>query len=73
MLGPLNVDQQGHFMKPAWAEVVPPPPEDISIRILKKLKLCIALDYGREVGWQIGPLSIVPYTGIHKGEYVLNF
>ena len=40
---------------------------------LKKLKLCIALDYGREVGSEIGRFSKFYHTGSHKGEYVLNF
>ena len=54
VLGPVNVDQQGHFVKPAWAAILPQPPEDMAMHNLKKLKLCIALDYGREVGWEIG-------------------
>ena len=62
VFGPMNVDQQGHFTKPAWAEIVPQPSEDMSIQNLKKLKLCIALDYGRDVGWEIGRfLKIVPH------------
>ena len=73
VLGPLLVDQQDHCMKPAWAEVVPQPPEDMSIQNLKKLKLCIALDDGREVGWEIGRFSKLYHTGISKGEYIHNF
>ena len=73
VLGPVNVDQQGHFVKPAWAEIVPQPPEDMAVHNLKNLKLCIALDSGREVGWEIGHFSKLYHTGIHNGEYVLNF
>ena len=40
---------------------------------LKKLKLCIAFDYGRQVGLETGRFSKLYHTGIHKGEYVLNF
>ena len=73
MLGPVNVNQQGHFVKPAWPAILPQPPEDMAMHNLKKLKLCIALDYGREVGWEIGCFSNFYHTGTHKGEYVLNF
>ena len=73
MLGSVNVDHQGHFVKPAWAEIGPQPPEDMAMHNLKKLKLCIAFDYGREVGSEIGRLSEMDHKGIHKGEYVLNF
>ena len=54
VLGPVNVDQQRHFVEPAWAAILPQPPEDMAMHNLKKLKLCIALDYGRKVGWEIG-------------------
>ena len=73
VLGPVNVDQQGHFVKPAWAAILPQPPEDMAMHNLEKLQLCIALDYSREVGWEIGRFSKFYHTGTHKGEYVLNF
>ena len=73
VLGPVKGDQQGHFMKPAWAAILPQPPEDMAMHNLKKLNLCIALDYGREVGWEIGRFSNFYHTSTHKGEYVLNF
>ena len=73
VLGPLNVDQQGHFLKPASAAMLPQPPEDMAMHNLEKLQLCIALDYGREVGWEIGRFSKFYHTGTHKDEYVLNF
>ena len=73
VIGPVNVDQQGHFVKPAWAAILPQAPEDMAMHNLEKLKLCIALDYGREVGWEIGRFSKFYHTGSHKGEYVLNF
>ena len=73
VLGPVNVDQQGRFVKPACAEIVCHPPEGMAMHNLKKFKLCIALDYGRKVGWEIGRCSKLDHTGIRKGEYVLNF
>ena len=73
VLRPMNVDQQGHFVKPAWAAILPQPPEDMTMHNLIKIKLCIALDYGREVGWKIGRFLNFYHTGTHKGEYVLNF
>ena len=63
VLGPVNFDQQGHFVKPAWAAILPHTPEDMAMHNWKKLKLCIALDYGREVGWEIGRFSKFYQTG----------
>ena len=63
VLGPVNVDQHGHFVKPAWAEIVPQPPEDMAKHNLKKLKLCIALDYGREVGRRLAFFQIFTSWG----------
>ena len=34
VVGPLHGDRKGHFIKPAWAEVVPKPPNDMSIQHL---------------------------------------
>ena len=64
--GPVNVDQQGHFVKPAWAAILPQPPEDMAMHNLKKLEVCIASDYGREVWWEIGRFSKFYHTGTHK-------
>ena len=57
VLGPVNVDQQGHFVKPTWAANIP-----MAMHNLRKVKLCIALHYGREVRWEIGQIGkLLPY------------